>query len=120
MTRWNDLNLSLKNRSGIEGGSASIIVRRSKRGIPFIPGLALVLLGATIILAPRLIFYALGVLLLFLGLLFWGIAWKVMQLRQKFIAIQRNLDGRVEIHQMRMRQSPVDIEEDPDVKITFH
>lgn len=120
MTKWNDFNFGMKADGRTIHYSSGMLMKRSKRSIPFVPGLMLVLLGATVLLAPRLIFYALGILLVFLGVLFWAVAWKVMQLRQKFIAIQKNLDSRIEVHQVRMRQAPIEVEEDPDVKITFH
>ena len=102
------------------GRSFNLIVQRSQKGVPFVPGLGLIAIGLVVLIAPKLIFYALGMLLLLVGCVVSVVAWKVLQFRKRFLEMQANLGGRVEVHQIRPRQTSGQFDDDPDNTIIIH
>lgn len=69
----------------------------SRRSFPYLPGLILVAVGACVLIAPKLLFYAVGSLLITFGLLACFLAWKVMRVIHRFSSLRDQIQGRVEI-----------------------
>ncbi len=65
----------------------------TKRGVPFVPGLLLMALGITALVAPRLIFGAIAFCLLALGFLFCYLAYRIAVFRRQINSLAKNLEG---------------------------
>lgn len=74
--------------------SGSVFVS-TKRGIPFLPGLLLIALGATVLLAPRLVLAVIAFCLLVFGGLFCYVAYKIVALRKQLNTLAKNFEGSV-------------------------
>jgi hypothetical protein len=72
--------------------SKSVVVS-SKRGIPFLPGLLLIALGAVVLIAPRLVLAVLAIFLLSLGTLFCYLVYKFMALRKQINNLTMNFES---------------------------
>lgn len=65
------------------------------RGSVFIPGVFFLALGVLALLAPWLVAGVVAAILLFLGAVFSFLAWKVLQLKKRFDAFSRQLQGSI-------------------------
>jgi hypothetical protein len=94
----------------------------SRRSFPYLPGAILVAVGACVLIAPKLLFYAVGSLLITFGLLFCFLTWKIMRVIHRFSGLRDQIQGRVEI--LRDTPSPQSrfrvITEEDDGKYTVH
>lgn len=98
------------------------VINLSPRGIPFMPGLSLILLGAIIIFAPRFFLAAVSMLFILMGALLCYVAWKFMRLKKQFAKFAQDIQSSVEIRPFDVRSDDIDITEtDPDTKkILYH
>ena len=88
--------------------------------VVFAPGVAFVVLGVCILLAPSLIIFLFSALFLFLGALFCFVAWRFLQLKRKVEGIVKNFESRVIIQGVQL-QDPLETEiEVEGKKIVFH
>ena len=100
--------------------SSSVIVKKSQRSIPFLPGLILLGLGFVLLLAPRLVLGALALGLLILGAVLCYVAYKFVMLRKQIGTLAKNLEGSMYSSSFRGSKLDPDIIEIEDNKIIYH
>jgi hypothetical protein len=96
------------------------LVKQGTRSFPFIPGVLFLGLGLLVIAAPRLVIVALAGILLFLGALFCFVAWKFIQLKNRFAAMTRDLEGKIQVQAFQVRPRPETSVETDSKKIVYH
>jgi hypothetical protein len=98
------------------------VINLSPKGIPFMPGLSLILLGAIIILAPRFFLAAVSMLFILMGALLCYVAWKFVCLKKQFARFAQDIQSSVEVRSFNVRSDDIDITEaETDTKkILYH
>ena len=96
------------------------LVKQGTRSFPFLPGVVFLGLGLLVIAAPRLIIAALAGILLFLGALFCFVAWKFIQLKRRFTAMARDLEGKIQVQAFQVRPRSDESTETDSKKIVYH
>jgi len=96
------------------------VINLSPKGIPFMPGLSLILLGAVIILAPKFFLAAVSTLLILMGGLLCYVAWKFVRLKKQFSRFAQDIQNSVEIRSFNVRGDDIDITETDTKKILYH
>jgi drug/metabolite transporter (DMT)-like permease len=81
------------NRPNFQTVLSGPVFVSTRRGIPFLPGLLLIVLGVVVLLAPRLVLGAIAMCLLALGGLFCYVAYKIISLRKQLNTLAKNFEG---------------------------
>ncbi len=101
--------------------SGAKIVTISPRGVPFIPGLGLILLGAVVFLAPKFFLAAIGAFFLLLGIAACYIAWKFLSFKRQVSKLAEEFQNSVDIRAFKVQNSDdIDITEPDSKKIYYH
>ena len=101
--------------------SGAKVVTVSPRGIPFMPGIGLILLGAIIFLAPRFFLAAIGTFFVLLGIAACYIAWKFMSFKRQVAKLAEEFQNGVDIRAFQVQNSDdIDITEPDSKKIYYH
>ncbi len=100
--------------------SSSVIINRSQRGIPFLPGIILLGLGVVLLVAPRLVLGALALCLLTLGIFLCYVAYKFVMLRKQINTLAKNMEGSLYGGAFRNSKSDSDVIEVDGDKIVYH
>jgi hypothetical protein len=109
------------NRGQWQQFSTHKVINLSPKGIPFMPGLSLILLGAVIILAPKFFLAAISTLLILMGALLCFVAWKFICLKKQFSKFAQDIQNSVEVRSFHVPGDEIDITEPPDSKkILYH
>jgi hypothetical protein len=100
--------------------SSSQVFTKSKRGIPFLPGLLLILTGLVVLVAPRLVLGAIAAVLLMLGFLFCYVAYKFMMLRKQMSAFAKSVEGSLYSGGFKSTKPDIDVTDLDSDKIVYH
>ena len=92
----------------------------SPRGVPFVPGIGLIVLGAVIFLAPKLFLATIATFFVLLGAACCYIAWKFIAFKRHVTKLAEELHNSVEIRAFQAQNDDIDITEDDSTKILFH
>jgi len=104
-----------KHLSGVK------VITVSPRGIPFMPGIGLILLGAIVFLAPKFFLAAIGTFFVLLGVAACYIAWKFMSFKRHVSKLAEELHNSVDIRAFKVQNSDdIDITETDSKKIYYH
>ncbi len=101
--------------------SGAKVVTFSPRGVPFMPGIGLITLGAIIFLAPKLFLAAVGTFFVMLGVVACYIAWKFLSLKRHVSKLAEEFQNGVDIRAFQVQNSDdIDITEPDSKKIYYH
>ena len=101
--------------------STTKVITISPRGIPFIPGIGLVLLGAIIFLAPKFFLVAISTFLILVGAMCCYIAWKFVSFKRQVTKLAEEFQNSVEIRAFQVQNhDDIDITDTDTKKILFH
>jgi Flp pilus assembly protein TadB len=104
-----------KQLSGIK------VVSVSTRGVPFTPGVVLILLGAAVFLAPKLFLAAVGSFFVLIGVATCYIVWKFMSFKRNLSKLAEEFKNSVDIRTFKVKNSDdIDITESDSKKIFYH
>jgi hypothetical protein len=93
----------------------------SPRGVPFMPGIGLILLGAIIFLAPKFFLAAVGSFFVLLGIAACYIAWKFLSFKRQLSKLAEEFRNGADIRAFQVQNSDdIDITETDSKKIYFH
>lgn len=97
------------------------IIVKGRKSVIFLPGLFFILMALAVIVAPRFVLGILAGLLLFVGFTLCLIAWKFLQLRDKFATVTKTFGGKVQFQGFQIRDAADfdDLDSD-EKKIIFH
>jgi hypothetical protein len=109
----NETNINGKNVKGAIFGS-------TKRGIPFVPGLLLILLGVVLVAAPRLLLAAIAVCLVTLGALFCYVAYRFISIRKQINTLSKDFERSLYTGNFQDGKPDIDISEFENKKIILH
>lgn len=101
--------------------STSKVITFGPQGMPFIPGIGLILLGAIIFLAPKFFLAAVASFLVFLGIAACYIAWKFMTLKRHVSKLAKEFQNSVEVRAFHVQNNDdIDITEFDNKKNYLH
>lgn len=83
----------IQTKAFLSGPVVVSTIVSTKKGVPFVPGLLLIVLGIIALVFPRLIFGAIALCLLALGGLLCYVAYKIALLRRHINSLAKNLEG---------------------------
>ncbi|MBX7143128.1 MAG: hypothetical protein K1X79_01630 [Oligoflexia bacterium] len=98
---------------------ANLVGVRWRRFLVFIPGALLCLLGAAVLLAPRLVAFLVALFLVCLGALASFGAYRVLQMKARLEQVMRQFDGRISIQAMNIQPEQAEPQVESK-KIIFH
>lgn len=96
------------------------ITTKGRQGVPFAPGLMLILLGIVVLLAPRLVLGAIAFVLLGLGLLLCYVAYKFIVFKRHVQELTKNLEGAFPGSGFQGHKKDIDLTDLESKKIIFH
>ncbi|MEN9845596.1 MAG: hypothetical protein RIS36_743 [Pseudomonadota bacterium] len=97
------------------------IVTLSPRGVPFMPGVGLILVGAVIFFAPKLFLAAVGALFVLLGGVACYITWKLLSFKRQISKLAEELRNGVDMRAFQVQNTDdIDITEPDTKKIYYH
>jgi hypothetical protein len=101
--------------------SGAKIITISPRGVPFMPGIGLILLGAVVFIAPRFFLAAVGTFFVLLGVAACYVAWKILSFKRRVSKLAEELQNTVDIRSFHAHNSDdIDITEPDSKKIYYH
>ena len=100
--------------------SSFVLISKSKRGFPFLPGLCLIALGVTVLLFPRLFLTAIAVCLVGLGALFCYLAYKFIMLRKQLGSLAKSMESSLYGSSFRSRKADTEFTEIDKDTIVYH
>jgi hypothetical protein len=104
-----------KHLSGVK------IVTISPRGVPFMPGIGLILLGAIIFLAPKFFLAAIGTFFVLLGIAACYIAWKLLSFKRQVSQLAEEFRNNGGLREFQVQNNDdIDITETDSKKIYYH
>lgn len=96
------------------------VVKKSLLGIPFAPGLMLILLGLVVLVAPRLVLGALAFLLLGIGALLCYVAYKFVAFKRRVETLAKNFEGSFQTSSFHSSKPDIDLTDLESKKIIYH
>lgn len=100
--------------------SSSKVITISPRGIPFVPGVGLILLGALILLAPKFFLAAIAMFFMLLGLACCYIAWKFISFKKQVQKMAQEFHNSIDPRVFSAHNDDIDITDTDNKKILFH
>jgi len=100
--------------------SSSVVINKSQRTIPFLPGLVVLALGIVLLVAPRLVLGALAMCLLTLGAFLCYVAYKFVTLRKQLNNLAKNMESSLYTGSYKAGKPDGDIIEVQGEKIVYH
>ena len=100
--------------------SSSVFITKSKRGIPYLPGLLLLGLGIVLLIAPKLVLGALAFCLLTFGALMCYATYKISMFRKQVNTLAKNMESSFFTAGMRGSKPDIEVSEESESKIVFH
>ena len=101
--------------------SSAKIVTVSPQGVPFMPGIGLILLGAVIFLAPKFFLAAVAAFFVLLGVAACYVAWKFMSLKRQISKMAQEFQHNVEARAFQVQNhDDIDITELDSKKTYYH
>jgi hypothetical protein len=88
--------------------------------MPFLPGLLLICLAVVVLVAPRLVFGAIAMVLLSLGLLLCYVAYRIVKFKRQLSDMARDIEKRFTAQGFPLDRPDIDITEVDDKKIVIH
>ena len=108
------------NRPQWQHFSSGRVIQVTPKGFPFMPGLALILLGLIIVAAPKFFLAAVSTILILMGAMLCYVAYKFLCLKKQLAKFAQDLNNSVEIKSFQVRHDDIDITESDTKKILFH
>ena len=96
------------------------VVHWSHLAFIFSPGLFFVAIGISAIIAPQLVLAAIAAFFLFLGGVFCFVAWKVIKFKSRFERVAKNLEAKIVLQALEVRQYPEDDFAGEHKKVIYH
>ena len=97
------------------------VVVNGKKSFVFLPGLFFILMAVAILVAPRFVLGILAGLLLFIGFSLCLLAWKFIQLKDKFTSVTKAFGSKVQFQGFQIKDSrDIEDSESDEKKIIFH
>jgi membrane protein implicated in regulation of membrane protease activity len=101
--------------------SGAKIVTISPRGVPFMPGIGLILLGAIIFVAPKFFLAAVGTFFVLLGGVACYITWKFLSFKRQVSKLAEEFRNGVDVRAFQVQNTDdIDITEPDNKKIYYH
>jgi uncharacterized membrane protein YobD (UPF0266 family) len=100
--------------------SSSKVITLSPRGVPFMPGVGLILLGTVIFLAPKFFLAAIAMFFVLLGVACCYVAWKFMSFKKHVQQMAESFQSSVDINAFNAQNDDIDITDTESKKILFH
>ncbi len=99
---------------------SGVVYSSSRHGAPFLPGVLLVCLALVVLVAPKLVFGAVALVLLTVGLLLCYVAYRVIQFKRQLSELVKGLEKRFTVQGFPIERPDIDITEIDSKKIVFH
>lgn len=99
---------------------SGVVFSASHRGASFIPGVLLMLLAMIIIVAPKLVFGALAVVLFAFGLLLCYVTYRVIKFKRQLREMVGNFEKDFTAQGFPMDKPDIDITDSDSKKIVYH
>lgn len=109
-----------RNTANFKVLSSHKVIELSPRGVPFIPGIGLIILGAVIFLAPKLFLATIATFFVLLGAACCYVAWKFIAFKRHVTKLAEELHNSVEIRSFHAQNDDIDITDPESKKILFH
>jgi membrane protein implicated in regulation of membrane protease activity len=101
--------------------SGAKVITTGPRGVPFMPGVGLILLGASIFLAPKFFLAAIGTFFVLLGVAACYIAWKFLSFKRQVTKLAEEFQSTVDIRAFQVQNNDdIDITDPDSKKIYYH
>lgn len=101
--------------------STGKIATVSPQGVPFMPGVGLILLGAVIFLAPKFFLAAVAAFFVLLGVAACYVAWKFMAFKRQVSKMAQEFQHNVEVRAFQVQNhDDIDITELDSKKTYYH
>ena len=84
------------------------------------PGILFIILGVSAMLSPQLIVYLLAVSLIVFGVVFCLLAWKFVELKNRFHLVTKEISSRVVVHGVDLRHNFDSESSGEGKKIIYH
>ena len=101
-------------------GSTFVVMSKSKKGIPFLPGLFLIALGVVVLLFPRFVLAALALFFVLIGSLLCFFAYKFIMLRKQLNSLAKNVESSFYSASIRSSKPDIDVTDTESDKIVYH
>ncbi len=108
------------NRTNWNSLFSTPVVRGSQKGVPFVPGVLLIVLGLVVLFAPRLVLATIALCLLVVGGVCCYVAYKLVAFRRQVQALTKTFEGSFQASGFHSRKPDIDITELESKKIIFH
>ncbi len=108
------------NRTDWNSFFSTRVVRDSKKGVPFVPGILLMVLGLVVLVAPRLVLATIALCLLVVGGVCCYVAYKLVAFRRQVQALTKSFESSFQSSSFHSRKPDIDITELESKKIVFH
>lgn len=99
---------------------SGVVLTSGRRGMPFLPGLLLICLAVVVLVAPKLVFGAIALVLLSLGLLLCYVAYRIVKFKRQLSDMARDIEKRFTAQGFPLDRPDIDITEVDDKKIVIH
>lgn len=97
-----------------------LVFNSSRRGAPFLPGLLLMLLAVVVLVAPKLVFGAIAVVLFAVGILLCYVAYRIVRFKRQLREMAKNFEAQFSKHDFPMDKPDIDITDLDAKKVVFH
>lgn len=108
------------NRADWNSFFSTRVATKSQRGVPFVPGLSLILLGLTLLIAPKLVMGVLAFGLVMFGVMFCYIAYKLVAFRRQVQSLTKSFESSFSASGFPGHKADIDITESDSKKIVYH
>jgi len=108
------------NRADWNSFLSTRVVTKSHRGVPFLPGLLLILLGLTLLVAPRLVMGVIAFSFVMFGMIFCYIAYKLIAFRRQVQNLTKGFERSFSATGFAGHKADIDITDSESKKIVYH
>ena len=108
------------NRADWNSFFSTRVVTKSHRGVPFVPGLLLIIFGLTLLIAPRLVLGVLAFCLVSFGAIFCYIAYKLVAFRRQVQNLTKSFEQSFSASGFTGHKADIDITDIESKKIVYH
>lgn len=108
------------NRADWNSFFSTRVATKGQGGVPFMPGLLLIVLGLTLVVAPRLVMGVLAFGLVMFGVIFCYIAYKLVAFRRQVQSLTKSFEKSFSSGGFSGHKADIDITDSENTKIVYH
>ncbi len=108
------------NRTDWNSFFSTKVVTKSHRTVPFMPGLLLIVLGLTVLVAPKFVLGVIAFCLVMFGAIFCYIAYKLLAFRRQVQNLTKNFERGFSSSGFAGHKADIDITDIESKKIVYH